>query len=372
MSNYLLRKLLEKSTLADKLFNIIDDYDIYCHFLQQEVELGERINSPIRSGDDFPSFTLYIPTRLIEKGYKIRPEEIWFKDLAEGQYGDIFKFVQLFADYQLNLKLNGRYQIVKFIDEQLQLGLINKNIEARETIKIKREFTNKVLKDLYYKSRGITTNDLIYWNNLDQTKEDLKFWEVKSIKYLLNVDGTIRREFRKNELCFIYSFFDKEKLYQPEAPKAFKFRNTCPGDDYHYYQGFQQLRGKAEGVKVLIITKSYKDVMVFYKYFNEYLKIPVDVVAPHAESINLCPKFVEGVKENYDHIICVSDYDLAGIKFTKQCRNHGFAYKFVSTKRYNINGKLKVLDKDISDYRWNNGKVETIKLLKSWKLDTLY
>lgn len=172
-----------------------------------------------------------------------------------------------------------------------------------------------------------------------------------------------------SELAYIYPFYDKEKLYQPKAPKSFKFRNTCPGDDYYYYQGFEKLRGKANGVNTLIITKSYKDVMVFYKFFNIYMGMSVDAVAPHAESINLSEKFVKGIKLNYDNIICVSDFDLAGVKFANQCKRLGFSTKFVSTKRELIDGKYKVRDKDISDYADNHGKRKTIKLLKKWKID---
>jgi hypothetical protein len=220
---------------------------------------------------------------------------------------------------------------------------------------------------LFYKSRKFTNRDLQYWASLDLEEEDLKYFNTKSVKYLLEENGLVRKEFRPNELAFIYQFWDKEKLYRPEASKSFKFRNTCPGDDYRYYQGYQQLRGRKEGVTTLFITKSYKDVMVMWKNFNVFLNIPVDIIAPHAESIKLSEEFIEFAKEEYDEIICVSDFDLAGVKFANQCKRAGFKYKFVSTKRILINNKLKVIDKDIADFRLNNGSQKTQVLLKSWK-----
>jgi hypothetical protein len=111
--------------------------------------------------------------------------------------------------------------------------------------------------------------------------------------------------------------------------------------------------------------------MVFYKHFNEFIGLPVDVIAPHAESIKLSEKFVAGVKLNYDNIICISDYDLAGVKFANQCKRHGFGYKFIDTDRIMINGRMKVIDKDVSDFRTNNGRKATTKLLRSWKLDVI-
>lgn len=363
---YLLRAILtKKETWKQKLLKVVDDYDIYSALIGHDVELGEAITSPIRSKDDVPSLRLYIPTRLAD----IRDTEIWFKDMATGVYGDVFKFARLYAAHNFGEKLETTYDTIKFIDSQLELGLFTGAGPTR--VATQRVFTPKQTVDLFYKSRNYTPRDLEYWARFDLDAEDLNFWNVKSIRYLLDEKGFVRREFKKNELCFVYPFFDKEKLYQPEAPRNFKFRNTCPGNDYHYYQGFAQLRGKANGVSTLIITKSQKDVMVFYKFFNKILKIPTDVIAPHAESINLNETFVEGIKLNYDRIICVSDYDLAGVKFANKCKKLGFEYKFIDTTRIIVNGKSKVIDKDISDFRDNNGRSATIKLLESWKLNVI-
>jgi hypothetical protein len=364
-----LRELLKnKSSLTDKLFQYTDDYEIYCALIGRDIEIGEVISSPIRPYDEHPSFAIYVPSRLKTLGYTVRPEEIWFKDLADGRYGNVFYFVKIFAFHHYGLNFESNYEAIKFIDEQLELNLFKNNSTP---VRERRNYNHHEVrsKDLYYKSRNFTKRDLSYWSKLHQTKKDLEFWKVKSIQYLLDSDNNVRKEFRANELVFIYQFWNKEKLYQPEAPKSFKFRNTCPGDDYRYYQGFEQLRGKEEGVKTLIITKSYKDVMVFYKFFNEFLDTKVDVIAPHAESINLSTKFVEGVKLNYDQIICVSDFDLAGVRFANQCKRYGFKYKFVDTNRILISGKMKVIDKDISDYLINNGFDSTINFLKQWNIE---
>ena len=56
----LLRSLLKKDNLIDRLFKIIDDYNIYKYFIGFDVELGETINSPIRLTDDYPSFATAI------------------------------------------------------------------------------------------------------------------------------------------------------------------------------------------------------------------------------------------------------------------------------------------------------------------------
>ena len=110
--------------------------------------------------------------------------------------------------------------------------------------------------------------------------------------------------------------------------------------------------------------------MCFYELFKQ-LGYEIDILAPHAESINLNEEFISLAKKRYkeENIIIVSDFDLAGVKFVQRCRQLNLNnYKFVSTNRIMINNKLKVLDKDISDYYENHGNEKSLKLIKSWKL----
>lgn len=360
MKKSFLRTLLKKETLLDKLFKAIDDYEIYSSLIGLEPELGETISSPIRAVDDFPSFALFIPTRVKTN----RPDEIWFKDLADGRYGDVITFTKCFAMHHFGVELSNSYEVIKFLDSQLDLGLFD-NKEEKRIAQIRDYSYAKRDKSIFIKSRGFTNRDLEYWGNLCLTETDLNFFNVKSVRYLLQEDGEIRREFRTSEMVYAYIIHDKIKLYQPNAPKAFKFRNSCPGNDPYYYQGFQQLQGH----DTLIITKSLKDVMVFWKFFNKILNIPVDVIAPHAESINLSNEFIIAIKEKYKRIIVVSDFDLAGVKFANKLKKLDLEIKFVSTKRIKIDNKLKVLDKDISDFLTNNGELKTKKLLKSWNIN---
>jgi hypothetical protein len=97
----------------------------------------------------------------------------------------------------------------------------------------------------------------------------------------------------------------------------------------------------------LIITKSLKDVMVFYEFIGDRY----DVIAPHSETYfyrDLSKVFICHKK-----IIIIYDFDLAGVTGANKLRKRypdKFLVKFVSTKRMTINGKIKVIDKDISDF----------------------
>lgn len=359
MKSILRDVILKKVSLTDKLFLLIDDYSIYSHFIGYDVELNQPIKSPIRDIDDFPSFCLFLPTR-IELD---RPDEIWFKDLADGRFGNVFQFVRFIAFHEYDLELKTRYETICFIDQQMQLGLFDKNQEPISK-RVERNIVRKDF-DINYKSRKFTENDLKYWSKYGITENTLNFFKVKSVKYLLDEFNQVIKEFKTKDLAFVYEIFDKVKLYRPLEIKQFKFRNKCPGDDYYYYQGFQQLTWTAD---TLIITKSLKDIMCAYEIFDK-LNWNVDLIAPHAESVNLNLEFIELIKKKYKQIIIVSDFDLAGVKFVQRCRKHGLKeYQFVSTKRIMINDKLKVLDKDISDFRENHGEEKTIELIKSWNL----
>ena len=265
MEKTFLRVLLAKVSLTDQLLKLVDDYEIYSTLIGEDMELGEVINSPIRSSDECPSFAVFVPTKIPW----VRPDELWFKDLADGRRGNVFRFAKYYAMHHFGLKLEGRFEIIKFIDSQLELGLFDEDGPKAERVAVKRQYEKRELKDIRYKSRAYTPKDLEFWAKLEQDREDLEFWNVKSVRFLINEEGVVRKSFRRNELAFVYPIWDKCKLYQPEASRSFKFRNTCPGDDHRYYQGYQQLR-LTDGPEILIITKSMKDVMVFHKFFNNY------------------------------------------------------------------------------------------------------
>lgn len=354
-----LRDLLNKESLTSKLFKLTDDYEIYCTFIGKEVQIGEVFASPIRANDDFPSFAIYIPSRA---RIEVRPDEIWFKDLATGDSGNIFKFVKLYAFNNYGIILETRDQIIKYIDSELNLGLFTNNEKSCRERLFKTNLEEVYVKELFYKFRPFTNRDKDYWGKLYVNEEDLNFFNIHSVKYLLNPDGSIRKEFKYNELAYIYSIWDKEKLYQPEAPKQFKFRNTCP-NDYKYYQGYKQLSLKTEK---LIITKSMKDVVLLWKFFNKFLNIPIDVLAPPAESVNFSEEFVNFINNYYKEVLIISDFDLAGVKFANKAKKIGYRYKFMSTNRVNINGKYKVLDKDPSDFLLMHGYDKTLEIFKTF------
>jgi hypothetical protein len=345
--------LKSRRTLSQKLFEHVSSYDIYCHFIGYDLKVGDTILSPIRT-DNRPTFLLFIPDD---------KDDVYFKDFA-WVGGNVFKFVKLFAIYQESINLKTRGDIIRHIDRSMGIGLFGsttkKNIVRRQ---LDTSFyqSKRIIR---FKSREFTTRDLWYWKQYHIDEKVLNEYNVRSVRLLLNEMNEIIFTIAQRTLTFAYVIYNKVKLYRPEDKLEFKWRNTCPG---HYIQGLEQLKKFKSGNKKLIITKSLKDVMVFHVFLgDEY-----DVIAPHSETYIFKDNFLSQLYKKYDEIIVIFDYDLAGVVGANRLRkrNHEkFKVAFVSTSRIRVNGAIKLLDKDISDYVVDREKEQIMKHLRSMGL----
>jgi hypothetical protein len=324
-----------KKTLSDRLFLEITDYEIYCELAGIDIEIGVPICSPVREDDGDPSFSLFIPTLYDD----FRPEEVWWRDFARGS-GDVFKFVKLFAELHYNIELDTRYEVVKFLDQELELGIINGNKRERERKIIDYEAA-KERKEILFQSRDYTRRDQYWWACLAVDKPMLIEHDVRSVRYLLRDDYSVRKSFRTFDLAFAIVVYDKVKLYRPESLTS-KFRNTCPKE---YIMGKEQCKGN----RPLIITKSMKDILCFKSLME------VDAIAPQGEGNNFEDSFIDWINANYEDVYVVMDYDTAGIEAAEKLRSYGFKVRWISTKQVQVGEKLKVPDKDLSDYITNHG-----------------
>lgn len=326
--------LSTRRSLNEKLFECVSSYDIYCHLVGEEIPVGKTILSPIRT-DRRPTFILFVPED---------KDEVFFKDFA-WVGGDVFKFTKLYALYQESINLSSHVEIVRYIDSRMGIGLFEGTVKKE----IKRRALDKSFyaskRIIKFKSRPYTDRDLAYWQQYYITPEILERFRVLSVRMLLNPQGEVIYTIPMRTLTYAYVIFNKVKLYSPEEQSEFKWRNSCPG---HYLQGLEQLKLYPSGNKKLIITKSLKDVMVFYRFLGD----KYDIIAPHSETYNFTDKLLSILLKKYDEIIVIFDFDLAGVSgANKLCkRDDKIRATFISTQRIRLNGSIKVIDKDISDY----------------------
>jgi len=341
MKNIFKDFILGKQTLSDKLFDEVSDYDIYCELIGQEITIGVPIISPIRDNDNASSFSLFIPT----KYDNLRNEELWWRDFRDGA-GNVFKFVQKFAHFQYGLILENRKDIVSFIDLQLELGIFDKNRTTEKYKKRELDYDKlRESKEILFTSRPFTARDLLWWGNYGVDEDLLKYYNVRSVKYLLDEHYNITKKISIYDLAFAFVMYNKVKLYQPELNSSKKWRNSCPAE---YIQGWEQL----EGFDTLIITKSYKDILVFKSFMN------VEVIAPQGESFNFSTTIINQLKKDYKRIFIVYDYDTAGIIGVEKLKRHGFLSRWVSTDINPLTEKPD--DKDISDYIFNHSILDGV------------
>lgn len=336
--------LKSKKSLTEKLFENVSSYDIFCSLIGEDVKVGEVILSPIRA-DKRPTFLLFVPEDR---------DEVYFKDFA-WTGGSVFKFVKLFALYQENINLKEFIDVIHYIDQRMGIGLFGstkvKPITRRVLDKETFYASKRVIR---FKARTFTIRDIEYWKKYHVSEETLKLYNVRSVHKLLNENNEVTWTVSERTLTFAFVIYNKLKLYRPEECLEFKWRNTCPG---HYIQGLQQVKELKTGNRKLIITKSLKDVMVFFTF----LHTTHDVMAPHSETYIFTESFLEFLYKSYDEIIIIYDFDLAGVTGANKLRKRNpskFRVSFVSTKRITINDKIKVIDKDISDFVVDRTEIE--------------
>ena len=337
------------------LHSCLNDLEIYEALIGELIEPNRVTFSPLRGDDrEAPSFGVFAPTR---SSIGIREGMLMFKDLATGISGDVIKFIKLYAAYHDNVYISDSCSLYWYLEEKINANFYDVGYDLDITQRVLSFHQKKV--EIQYKTRKHTSKLFgKYWEQFGVSSYLLDKYKVRQVQNFIT-NGKISKVFSDEDLCMVYIIIDKEKIYQPFADRIDKFRNTCPSDDYRYYQGFTQL----EFLDELIITKSYKDVLCCKANCPQF-----DVLAPHAESITLDPQFMEWAIGFYKRIIVVSDYDPAGIKFADSVSTEyeNVIIKYISKDVRNVNGKRKVIGKDFADFINIYGRVKFKRLVESW------
>lgn len=283
-----LTELLIKSNIDDAsmfeeiMIKFIDEYDIYCNYLDYEPDPGEMIVSPLRKIEQQPSFNLFL-----------HDDRVVFKDFASNKKGYILQFVKYYLEYQLDRPVS--YWecifdiIARFDGDNLDYG-----------IKRQKELKNKPEYDILIKSMEFQDKALNYWRDYSITPKTLDKYNVSQVKYQLNADKYVIKDY-SHDMCFAYRIAKKYKLYRPLADKSRKFRNNYPK---HYVEGFLQVDKTKPDI---IVTKSMKDVMVLDE-------MGYNAVSPKSETTKLSDKFIEWLRNTFDRIFLLFDNDVPGLE----------------------------------------------------------
>jgi len=270
------------------LLNLVDDYDVYCEYIGTDLEIGVKYSSPLRDGDDDPSFVLFQSNR---------DHKIMFKDHATGQTGNVFHFLNLFLGISL-------HDVYKQINYDFNLGLDGVDPD-KEFKPIKKERVKVIREPLTIKvtsKEKFSKTFLNYWDALGISKEMCERYYVSDVEVIHFITKSAHKFVYPKSLCIAYQILGTYKIYQPLGERAFKFRNNYP---YRYVEGAIQLDFAND---FCIITKSTKECMWFREHFGW------DAVASTSENTMISDYFFKTTLSKYKHVFIWLDLDTPGVR----------------------------------------------------------
>ncbi len=294
---------LSLKDLLDKL----NDYDIYSYYLGS-FKPGKLINSPLRPDDKIPSFAIF-PSKT---------GDLLFKDHGTGIAGNSLKFIKLYTGIDTREELER--ELLRIVRKMNPMGGTAK-AKAVKTVDLGQT-------DIGIVRQPFTDVDKKYWKQFHISIDTLKKFNVFSIKYFL-CNRVVRGTYKEDSPMYAYKVFDKFKIYRPLASKYTKWRTNLTN---RHVQGLAEL--PQEGGNLLIITKSFKDVMCLYEMgFN--------AIAASSETTFIPDDILESLRSKWKHIVILYDRDAAGMQ---NARKYSRQYKFDAIF---VHKKFKA--KDVSD-----------------------
>lgn len=147
------------------------------------------------------------------------------------------------------------------------------------TRKSKIDLVKKGSTEIKIKFKEFSNKELEYWNQYGIGLETLQRFNIHSCTnlYLKTKNGDFENCVRGSEMCFVYIFADNSvKAYFPERDKYRFISNS------RWIQGLEYL----DDPKLLVITKSYKDVVCLSLFGIQAVAMQGESVLPPAWLVN--------------------------------------------------------------------------------------
>ena len=277
--------------------------------------------------------------------YRNGKGDLIFKDFATGQHLNVFGVVQsLFnCNYFEALKIIANdLGIIRDKSITRNLGKINSN-----PVQIK----DKEMSKIQIEVQDFSELELKWWGKYGIDLNILKKFDVYSCKHLF-LNGQLFAKSQQH--CPIFGYYGKKyqglELWRCYFPKrtSFRFITNWPSKKI---QGYDQLPKQG---KLLVITKSMKDVMCLYS-------CGITACAPNSETQFISDSILEDLKQSFKNIVVLFDNDKTGISFMNRLKRKypDLIYTWIP-RHYNA--------KDISDYYKEYGRKETLHLIKEFVL----
>ena len=222
------------------------------------------------------------------------------------------------------------------------------NSPQKKVVKIQPKFEEDKQTFIQAEIKEFSEAELKWWNSFGITKDILNKFKVFSCKTVF-LNGNIYAQSAQHSPIYGYYFGKKEnieqwRIYMPKR-KEFRFIGNVSTKTI---QGYKQL---PKNGKLVVITKSMKDVMCLYS-------LGISAIAPNSETQFVTDKVLEELKQKFKYIALLYDNDLTGVRFTNKIRKQHPELIVTLIPR-------KTGAKDISDHYHMYGKEKTQELIKN-------
>lgn len=253
-----------------------------------------------------------------------------FHDFAQGEGYDSIKIVQKL--FNLNYR-EALEKIAKDMLSDVKTPHIV-NILPSDAYLVDDFVDEKV--NFIYELKRWNKKEYQYWLDYGITAKSLRKYHVRSCNWI-GVNNRVMFTTFDDCPIFIYEFGEDIKMYRPlTKERKNKWRQNVRENTV---QGLEQLPEKG---KILIITKSLKDVMVLDE-------LGYNAIAPISESTRLSKELITDLKKRFKRIYVIMDNDKTGQKAaTYYFDNFNIPYFFIEE------------EKDVSDYSKKFG-IEKLK-----------
>ena len=275
------KNVQENETLTTKeKIDRIGEMQIYFRYLGYFPQQGKTYSSPF-SSDTTHSFS-----------FKLGDSLMW-KCFSTGKGGNCISLVsELFNETFKDA--------VKRIFNDFEA---NNNVQSKKKVLASDRFT-KYDTEIQVVLQDFSKTDLDYWLQGGITKATLDFFDIKCVKEVwLNKGEGFKWlwSYSPSNPIFRYLINGRYKIYRPlEKDKQWKWLSTTKVKDW---QGFKQLPKTGD---ILIVTKSMKDVMVWYGFgFN--------AVSPCSESQQITKEVIDYFFTRFKRIYINYDFDKPGM-----------------------------------------------------------
>jgi hypothetical protein len=271
----------------ENILKLTTEAEIYKHYIG-DFYVNGVISAPYRK-DRNPSFGIF----------QSKGGQLMWKDLARGDSGDVFKLLELLLNSSF-------FEVLQDVDRSMNLGLSFQPTGEKIQYQLYKNYEN-LPKETCLLQRIIqpyTYADKQYWSNGHVSKKTLEYLEILST-FKLFYNRQLMWKYSDNNPIYSWQLENKLKAYRPlESNQKRKWITNYTQE----IQGLNKIPAKGD---ILIVTKSMKDIAVYYE-------IGIPAIAPQSEHIIISEEIIQDLSNRYNTIITNFDNDEAGINLSNQ------------------------------------------------------